>query len=313
MENHIEMQDKIGPDLSDSLDLKIFDSFLDSSRRVRYSFLLIIVTTVLSFAGYWNSRQTSWQKSRIDLCSQQLVELLDPQDYNLYTFPQSERKVLRSAERDSTYLYEIKIKELTLRKERLTKLYLERCLYFSIPILGIYFDINDLGILSGTAFAVLLFFLFFSYDREFQNLRIIQRFFQNNKENALLLKKVYFYISSSQILNTPNLRGLINEFPSSTKLMRLMHYLPKIIIFFPTIIFLFIFLHDISTFSIGEIICVSNALYSVVISGILYVFILIFTGFIFGTSISMEKLWKRLYKAVRQEKRNKTENNNKDK
>src|SRR4051794_11187422 len=140
------------------------NAFVASSDRVRYVIVAITIASILIFVGYRNSSSEGWANSRLGLARTALINnvwLLKPgkamgQIENARRW--AELKGIRSTEdaRDQVRLFD---------QERL-----EHVLQLQMPILGIRFDVNDLGFLGGTALAVLMLMLAFAISRQYENL-----------------------------------------------------------------------------------------------------------------------------------------------
>lgn len=72
-----------------------------------------------------------------------------------------------------------------------------------IPILGIVFDINDLAIISGAAFNILLFVFWFSLAREKKNIKFIFRTLEDDNADLAQYKKVYQLAAMKQVFHIP--------------------------------------------------------------------------------------------------------------
>jgi hypothetical protein len=96
-------------------------------------------------------------------------------------------------------VYQIEnVKEAQHFHQKLLDLRAENVLYIRIPILGVAFDINDLGIFGGLAMAILLLWLRFSLWNERHNLQLCM-----DEANPGDMKAVYRYLSMRQLLTIP--------------------------------------------------------------------------------------------------------------
>lgn len=113
-----------------------------------------------------------------------------------------------------------------------------------VPILGISFHVNYLGVYAGAVLATLYILLYFSLIREMGNLTIA--FKRGWNELAHHHYYLYEYVSMLQVLSFPK------ELFSITKSRNLTYRLFSFVgIYLPAVVYLFVFLYDIRTFSIG--------------------------------------------------------------
>jgi len=212
----------------------------ETSKRVRFTLFVLLISSILAFAGYWNSRPNSWQKARISNLTSQTESLQDSLNTCLEEFLEGDRQVFKELKKEKPFDLN-KIKENTryqliqVKLNKLIEIYCEHTSHFTIPFLGIYFDIDDLGFLSGLSISILVLILFFSYNRELQSLRIASSLINKNEEG---LRKHYFLLlSNTQILAIPPLQKLLKGFPSQntlTRILKLIWYSP---FFRPKVVF----------------------------------------------------------------------------
>lgn len=105
----------------------------------------------------------------------------------------------------------------------------EGILHVHVPILGVMFDVNDLSVLGGLSFLLVLLWLRFSLRQELRNLRL---FFEEAKDKDKF-KAYYHYLATRQVLTIP--WTLIEPpHPSSKGLSR---YLEMVLLFLPRIFY----------------------------------------------------------------------------
>jgi hypothetical protein len=126
-----------------------------------------------------------------------------------------------------------------------------------MPILGITFDVNWLGLVSSVAFSIVFFLLYYSLSRERKNLILVFKLAQERG-----MKRIDFYqmLSMRQVLHVPKsvdqfaFKNVVIEKPESkwqqyTK--SLTNQMGMYPLFTPLVVWLFIFAHDLSTFTTG--------------------------------------------------------------
>ncbi|HEY6159279.1 MAG TPA: hypothetical protein VIV88_17660 [Gemmatimonadales bacterium] len=221
--------------------------------------IVIIVTSVVAFGGLWNSRQAAWIMSRIRTAQAALKDWdstaanaqrpcqrgpSDPalQDFvSKYGFCRSDevRDWLFSLERARTDYV------LTLRA----------------PFFGIVFDVNDLGMLAGFTFSVLLLWFVVSVLREQNDLALAFRQARARRQ----LRMCYDLLSTRQVLTVPPLLDRSDERQSPVRMAGLVILLPRFLlpregssiarrlILLPLIVQIAIVWHDKLTLDFGKL------------------------------------------------------------
>ena len=152
-----------------------------ATTRGRDILVLIIIVSVLIFGAFWNSRQGSWGNSRIrstadvlrlqNLLSQRATandpEAISALDKQLAD-PKFER--VREYVEIRPFLNQPGAAAEMLKK--LEEIQTEHVLYLRLPFFGLIVDVNDLGMLGGFAFTVLLLWFRFALWHERANLEM---------------------------------------------------------------------------------------------------------------------------------------------
>ena len=186
--------------MEESLDI---DSYINasasSSKRGRNVLFVIVTASILVFTAYWNSRQQSWINSRVRVAR-----------YTVTWFPFSDavKSTIQSHD-DSLKFDRAKafaqlrgfntIEEARRTLEELRRLQLEYVPFLKIPFFGVIVDVNDIGVLGGFTFAVLLMLFRFSLARELENLTLL--FKEAEKRGKLI--NTYKLLSMMQVLSVP--------------------------------------------------------------------------------------------------------------
>jgi hypothetical protein len=136
----------------------------DASSRTRTMVLILIVASILAFAGLLNSVQSQWMHGR-------MIKLGDIQGHytvsKLGKYPESDSfKGDMKAYEHAVNLYERRYIALCSAVERT---YVETSFEVRVPFLGFTIDVNDLGLLAGIAFVVILSCYRFFLSREIDN------------------------------------------------------------------------------------------------------------------------------------------------
>ncbi len=132
---------------------------------------------------------------------------------------------------------------------------IEHTILIKMPILGVSFDVNWLGLVSSVSFFIIIFLLYYSLSRERKNLFLVFKVAEEKK-----VDRVDFYqlLSMRQVLNVPAgidqiFNGIIERerTPFAKGIRRFTSRLGMFTIFIPVLVWVLIVLHDISTFKIG--------------------------------------------------------------
>lgn len=192
------------------------DAAKDSTNRTRQILLVMIIASILMFAAFWNSRTRGWANSRLALAKatehilsnqaerkeKPLIEEFKPS--------QSEDAQYRNA-RD--FIHSSPIKTLQQAQDNLfwsQKIRTEQVGQIQVPVLGISFDVNDLGMLGGFTFIVLLIWVNYSLWHQSNNFKLAFDFAKelgdketDEKRNDRTLYHTYQNLAMSQVLTIP--------------------------------------------------------------------------------------------------------------
>jgi len=149
--------------------------------------------------------------------------------------------------------------ELEQELSQLHKSILENCVLIKIPLLGVSFDVNGLASLSGLAFSVLYFLLYYSMARELKNIKLL---FNIHHEHGIDSRSVYQALSMFQVLTIPlsidefispkNIRVATAVADLRRQSRRLSRLVPMLPMFFPLLAWLTVFTFDLDTKDVGD-------------------------------------------------------------
>lgn len=149
-----------------------------------------------------------------------------------------------------------------------------------VPILGVSFDVNYLGVYSGMILTVLYFLLYFSLFREYISLKIaFKRGWTDIKHHHYYF---YEYVSMLQVLSIPQ-----KLFVPYKKANLFYIWFPYFAILFPTVVFFIVYLYDIKSFWIGY---ETNAIMTVISMGLSSIFMIL----ILAIDFYIVRLWKKM-------------------
>ncbi|HEX2269518.1 MAG TPA: hypothetical protein VHH35_08290 [Pyrinomonadaceae bacterium] len=219
---------------SNSLDLQDYlDATSDASKRTRTFVIVLVVASVLAFVGFLNSFKYSWMLSRIKSLAAHDSQYV--QDKLGFVPPNAT---------DERYLQFY---------TAVVRSYVENAFTIKVPFFGFSFDVNDLGLLGGIGFIVILILLRFSLRSEIVSLRLAFKAVRHEaKENPKLLATFYDLLAMRQVFTLPHLED--EEKQWKVRKLWLLELLAKSSCFLPVIVYSFVAIHDFMTIeSIGAI------------------------------------------------------------
>jgi hypothetical protein len=208
----------------------------ESSKRARWIVFILQLAVVLVISSIWQQAEHNWVQKRLD-AAQDLVRVLtcDPGAiYGENALHNSQKElpatVVLPSRIDAEYLdSRYYCSEITEEKQKIAARYhhdwgfslpeakknvadlqqimANRILGFTVPVLGIVFDIDDLSVISGFTFAILLSWFHFSLLRQHKNVRhvfdIARRADWSGKEPGNSLSATYYLLAMTQVLTIP--------------------------------------------------------------------------------------------------------------
>jgi hypothetical protein len=175
------------------------DAAKESSNRTRQILLLMIIASILVFAAYWNSRGDSWGSARLALAKAS-VDILEGQP-----IPLGEEELYKQAKETVSTPPTTSLEQAKANLSWIQKVRAEQLSLIHVPFLGINFDVNDLGMLGGFAFVVLLILVNYSLWHHSTNLDLALNLAEKlqDKGEADLLYFTYQNLAMRQVLTIP--------------------------------------------------------------------------------------------------------------
>lgn len=224
---------KTNPD--DVLEIQDYlDATSDASKRTRVVTIVLVVASVLVLMGLLNSLQSHWMLRRMvalgNIHGQYTQSKLGPypsrQDFQ-------DESIFMKAEG----LYEQRYKDLY---SAVARAYVENSLVIRVPFFGFSFDVNDLGLLGGISFLVILGCFRFCISREVDNLRL--SFHEAHRLERM--QEFYNLLAMRQVFTVPH-----TPYINRTLFLKIT---PKLICWFPLLVHLSVTLNDFLTAWIGR-------------------------------------------------------------
>ncbi len=262
------------------------DAASGASDRGRFVLIVMITISVLAFGAFWNSWQGSWVNARLNEAKD--AYRLKVWDYHNKSLSNPDSAKIFD---EAHWFVQLRgLEDSTRLKEYLgdlQKIQLEQIMQIHVPFFGMTVDVNDLGILGGLAFVVVLIWMNFSLMREANNLTIA---FNWAKVNGAL-GECYRILTMRQVLTLPIVGSGIPR-------NRFWQKIPKSLLLLPAIVQLLIFCYDVYSNQLGLSISLANTIILYVLSFCFLVLITILTYLCFELTSEIDKIWKDAYKEI---------------
>jgi hypothetical protein len=208
------------------------DAAKEATTRTRQILLVMIISSVLVFAACWNSLEGSWVNQRLvqarnDAGNGSSIDVPLKTSYRLMWLQR-------------------------IRAEQVSQIH--------VPFLGISFDVDDLGMLGGIAFVVLLIWVNYSLWHQSYNLKLafdlakgldVKESVQTGKKSGGLLYYTYQNLAMHQVLTIPPIPatrrgGGGNDVGIWLKMSKVLYALPLIVQ-------TFVVVHDLMTVNLAQV------------------------------------------------------------
>jgi len=253
------------------------DAAADASKRTRTVILTIVVASVLTFAGFLNSIDHNWMLQRVRAMA------VPGSDYLRKKFPEATDADAIKQSHDLFY-------------DALMKSYVNNSYTVHVPFFGVSFDVNDLALLSGVAFIILLVLFRFCLARELDNLGVG---FERAKKDQRL-DTFYHLLAMRQVLTTPAI-----DWPASPgdgrDLRRpglMVKIVPKSLSILPALVLAVVIIHDFATSDYGNAVSAPHTLVLYISSAVLFTLVSMVSVSAIRVWVDIDKCWKRYWKEV---------------
>jgi hypothetical protein len=208
----------------------------EASARSRNMVLFVAVASILAFAGLLNSLQSQWMLGRVQKLND---EKGDYAVSKLGQYPAETGYKRLEDYKKAIANYEYRYQQLCSAIERA---YVENAMTIRVPVLGFAFDVNDLGLLSGLGFAIILSCYRFFLSREVDNLRV--SFAEAEDGGTHILDEYYRLLAMRQVFTVP-----MGEHVKRSFFLRVV---PKAIAWLPLTVLLAVIGNDLHTLWIAR-------------------------------------------------------------
>lgn len=207
----------------------------DASKRTRTVTIVLVVASILALTALLNSLQSQWMHRR-------MLRLADI--HGSYTQSKLGPYPTKApSQSDADYQHEVKIYENRYVElvSAVEKAYVDTSFCVKVPFLGFTFDVNDLGILAGIGFVVVLGCYRFFLSREIDNLRL--SFEEAEKMGIRELREFYILLAMRQVFTVPQTGYITRSW--------FLVSAPKLLTWCPLVVYFSITIHDFLTSGIG--------------------------------------------------------------
>lgn len=264
------------------------EASISAGSRSRNILILLCFSSLLAFMASWNARESSWVRMRHNRIKSLYTLYHHADSLKEYNHEKIENdSLLEDSEIELLQTLDIRHKQ-DLDDYRRIYTELKKEIYLvKVPILGFSFDINDLGMVSGITFSLLLLILWFAQEREDENLRLTMKAAEKND----LLDIYYIKLWMGQVLMVPPLKG-----PRSTIKWGLML---KLLFLLPLLCQLYIFWNDFKTVKYGYTFS-HDSTHDLIAKSLTFLIIVgLLTSIAIAYTFKKEKLWRKYRKRLR--------------
>jgi hypothetical protein len=274
------------------------DALTAAAGRCRRILVVLAVASVLFFVAYWNSRDDSWPTLRLRMAQACLYEGSYRDETKV---PENEDARNRFLEQKTfmaaTGLLGVGIgndeRRVLLERDiqEYRRLKKENIILVRVPFFQVVFDVNDLGVLSGITFTLLLLGYWFSVTRERDTLKHAFTAGANLFKACRIdgEEHTYHVLSTSQVLNVPDLDPDDRRRPEWSGFVK--KYVAKLLVVPPLLIQLAIIWNDQSTIKYGSTLSEHKTSITLTIEGILFFLILVLTIVCTIVSLDITRIW----------------------
>ena len=251
--------------------------------RGRFIIIVLVTSAVLAFGAFWNSRQGSWLNSRL-IVARAALQWHSWDQQTRKTLPEDQQKLFDQskdfAERRGFADPQSK-DELRAYIQKLQEFQTENVNFVRIPFFGVVFDVNDLGLIAGFTFLVILGWFRFSVARELSNIQLAF----GEARSGQQLARVYNLLAMRQVLTVPRIRAQTYQ--------TLWAKAPYALYALPFAVQLIIFVHDLLTFSYGWTVSPLNTIALLLASVVFLALMGVLTYLCLEISLKIDGEWKQ--------------------
>ena len=263
-------------------DIRVID-FVEAceraSARTRWVIFVMIVASVVGFTASWKAGERGWIKGRMTLARDALM---------YFRVPTDEKNILKAANPEKYSNIEKWIESRVINNEEqieshvlyLEKVYTENVRLIRLPFFAITLDTNDLGVICGITFIIMMLVFRLNVGRELDNYNEVFKYISTDTNR----EAIYKLLRMNQVLSTPpDSKGKQNLF---------WLIIPKLLYVLPLLVQLFIIYNDLSTLPLGMLISASNTILVMIISVSCFILLLVLTVQCVYRAVQLDQVWR---------------------
>jgi hypothetical protein len=218
------------------------DGCYRASNRTRFVLIIIVLSSILIFTAFWNSRQSSWTNLRLKRAKDSLkYEIWKKRNKKDIPKSKSERKDYEKAIEFAKTRNINNSKQMEELISELQNIQSTGIKNVHVRFLGIIIDVNDLGLLGGFTFSVLLLWFQLCLLREYENIRLV-----TSNTSITDRKLCYNLLSMHQVFTLPS----VEDEPESRK-KAILRKAPVVLFSLPLVIQTCVLLNDVASWEFG--------------------------------------------------------------
>jgi hypothetical protein len=280
-------------DLAQAKDLRLIElqdyleAVIEASRRTRFVVITATIASVLILAGLVNSLKHQWMLERLWALSNPDISYVEskigaPPAAARFPPNRHPRNAAMPSLDMATQLY---AKAYNSFYDAMAKTYVDS-LVTKVPIFGFGIDANDLGMIGGFAFVVILLMYRFSLGREMDNLKIAR----TEAQRAGQSREFYLVLAMHQVFTIP-------QTPRRTR-KRLLVWAPQLICLLPLLVQALVTGHDALTFDVADKISRSHNTLTIVAEGLALAALLYLSVAVFVRIGRLDRIWDAWWTAI---------------
>jgi hypothetical protein len=258
------------------------DATGDASQRTRTATIMLVITTVIVFAGLLNSQQSNWMHSRLARLADETGSYSQSK---LGNYPKRNEFPDDASFKQAVTGYDERYKSLW---DAVARTYVDNSWIIRVPFLGFTFDVNDLGLLGGIGFVVVFVCYRFFLTREVDNLRL--SFEEARRIGRDELEEFYKLLAMRQVFTVPRTKEI--------KRTDFLVLTPKLICWFPIGVYAAVLWNDLGTAWIGQDLRRARYAFLVSFEGVTLVCLVILAYMVTARLIRMDNIWDAYWQEI---------------
>jgi hypothetical protein len=186
-------------------------SYGAASRRVRWIVIILTMALLLILNGWWSLRDNGWFKARAFNFPDQISATGAPIEVLPNLDPDAAQRWRKASGGVSAHrsLSDLSAAQLKVVHDEYLRQMVRHAIVMTVPVLGLHFDVNDLGVIGGLSLSLLMLLLYISIARETELLflslwRVEQLASDKNQDRGdSSANFLYHSLAMEQVLSRP--------------------------------------------------------------------------------------------------------------